>query len=176
MQKKIVAVGLLIVLVCSRLTNADATIDTLSLWDGETQVAGFGEPYAPYIGQSFVALDERITSLSFLLDGQDDVEDNEPDTTDFHLLITPLAPTGDRPDFDNILFESTSYSTTLDTGYELFTIDLDVAVQPGQSYMWVLDSFVTFDGEAGTAAIALTYKWFIRLKRTLFREWRGFSV
>ena len=157
MQGKLVAVGLVIVLAWSGLANADASIDTLSLWDGEKQLRGFGEPNTAYVGQSFVALDTRITSLSFMLDGLDDVENNEPDNTTFNVLITPLAPSGDLPDFDNILYESGPYSTTLETGYETFTLDLDIPVQPGQSYMWVLDAFVAFDGEAGTAAIAATF-------------------
>ncbi len=157
MQGKLLLVGLLIVLAWSGLANADATIDTLSLWDGETHVGAMGEPNTAYFGQSFVALDEQITSLSFLLDGLDDVENNQPDETTFNVLITPLSPSGDLPNFDSILYESGPYSTTLEAGYESFTIDLDVSVQPGQSYMWILDAFVAFDGEAGTAAIAATY-------------------
>ncbi len=157
MQGKLLSVGLLIVLAWSGLANADATIDTLSLWDGENEVRGLGEPNTAYFGQSFVAWGERITSLSFMLDGLDDVENNEPDNTTFNVLITPLAPSGDLPDFDNILYESGPYSTALETGYETFALDLDIPVQAGQGYMWVLDAFVAFDGEAGTAAIAATY-------------------
>ncbi len=143
--------------VCALPLQASIEIDTLSLWDGVKKVGGVGEPNSAYFGQSFVALDERATSLSFLLDGLDDVENGFTDSADFHVLITPLASSGDHPDFDSILFESETYSTTLDTGYELFTIDLDVQMQPGQSYMWVLDAFVAFDGERGAAAIAATY-------------------
>ncbi len=157
MQGKLVPVGLLIVLVCSGSANADATIDTLSLWDGENCVGALGEPHTAYFGQSFVALDSQLTSVSFLLDGLDDVENNQPDAADFHLLVTPLASTGDRPDLNTILFESVTYSTSLNSGFELFTIDIDIPVIPGQSYMWVLDAFVAFDGSPGTAAIATVY-------------------
>ena len=157
MQGKLVPVGLLIVLVCSGSANADATIDTLSLWDGEKVAGGFGEPHSAYLGQSFVALDLQLTSVSFLLDGLDDVENNQPDATDFHLLVTPLASTGDRPDLDTILFESETYSTSLESGFELFTIDINIPVIPGQSYVWVLDAFVAFDGSPGTAALATVY-------------------
>ena len=157
MQKKIVLVGLLIVLAWSAVVNADETINTLSLWDGEKQLGGFGEPNTAYVGQSFVALGERIEALSFLLDGRDDMGENQPGVTEFHVLITPLAATGDRPDFDNILFESSLYSTTLNTGWEAFDVNLDIPVQSGQRYMWVLDAFCSFDGEAGTAVLAASY-------------------
>ena len=157
MQGKLVPVGLLIVLLWSGLANADATIDTLSLWDGVNHVGALGEPHTAYFGQSFMALDSQLTSVSFVLDGLDDVENNQPDATDFHLLVTPLASTGDRPDLDTILFESETYSTSLESGFELFTIDINIPVTPGQSYVWVLDAFVAFDGSPGTAAIAAVY-------------------
>lgn len=156
-----------VTLVCALPLQASIEIDTLSLWDGTKNIGGFGEPHASYFGQSFVALDEQITSLSFLLDGTDDVENFEIDTADFHVLITPLAATADRPDFEEVLFESETYSTTLETGYELFTIEMDVAVVPGQSYMWVLDAFVANDGEKGNARLAINYDSYPD------GEWRG---
>jgi hypothetical protein len=132
---------------------ATVEIDTLATWDGASAVSSFGEPDTSYVGQSFVALDERITSVSFVLNGWDWA--GAPYPTEFHLLVTPLAPTGDRPDFDTILFESGDLSTTLNSDFELFEIEMNVSVSPGSSYMWILDALVLQDDDHGTAAVGL---------------------
>jgi len=130
-------------------------IDTLSSWDGWTCVPGaLGEPLAGYTGQSFLALGDQVDSISFMLDGQDDASSIANDATEFRLLLTPLAATGDRPDFDDVLFESRNLTTSLNSGFELFTVPIGISVVPGVSYMWVLDAFVLFDGEEGFSDIA----------------------
>jgi hypothetical protein len=132
---------------------ATVEIDTMASWDGATSVVGFGEPDTSYFGQSFVALDERIRSISFVLDGMD--WDGAPYPTEFHLLVTPLAPTNDRPDFDAILFESGDLSTTLGSDFEVFEVETNVSVSPGSRYMWILDALVLQDDEHGIARMGL---------------------
>lgn len=127
-------------------------IDTLSSWDGTADIRSFGEPDTAYFGQSFVALDSEINSVAFMLDGLD--WEGAPYPTEFHLLLAPLAQTRDRPDLDSILFESANLSTTLESGFELFEVQLNTSVVPGKDYVWIIDAFVLHDEQHGTAAIA----------------------
>jgi hypothetical protein len=143
--------AVLIVLAITGAAFGSSQIDTLSSWDGATQVTALGDLNTAYCGQSFTALDERINSIAFVLNGWDWA--GAPYPTRFHLLLTPLALTGDRPDFDNVLFETGDLSTTLNSGFELFEVSLNTAVLPGAHYIWVLDAFVLRDGLWDDAAV-----------------------
>jgi hypothetical protein len=133
--------------------GASITIDTLSSWDGSSAILSFGEPNVAYVGQTFRALDTELANIEVVLDGLDWV--GEPHSTSFHLLVAPLAPTNDRPDLNNILFESNPLATSLNQGYETFNVPLNVSVIPGETYMFVLDAFVAFDGLYSDAAIGV---------------------
>ncbi|MDD2385047.1 MAG: retention module-containing protein [Sulfurospirillaceae bacterium] len=139
--------------------NANATVtggeehtdlDTLS--NTNVHWSPFGETNTAYYAQSFVATDTDLSNVKFALAYQ-----YGGDNVEFRVLVTELIEdsTGLRP--GQILFESGDLSLPSDSSGDVpFSVDIDLSSEliVGHKYAIVFDSYVLFDGSAGTAEFA----------------------
>lgn len=126
-----------------------ATIATLG--QANSARATFGDSGANYYGQTFVAGDSYLKTLTFELNP---FSGRGYDATDFRLLIVEIDDAG-NPRPTNILFESETLSAP-QTGSTRFTVDINVALTKDTTYAWVLDAYTDRDGQLGLSSVDAT--------------------
>jgi MYXO-CTERM domain-containing protein len=146
-----------------------ATIENWGALSEMSFSSGFGEPTPvfspttnPYTGQTFTAPDGTLDSLRIALQGNAPGIGNEGPTV-FHVLITEIDGTDNGQDFHplttcdgapGVCFESVDLTVPLLGGQLEFLIPLGgLAVDPGQTYFFVLDAYVTRDGVGSSAGV-----------------------
>jgi hypothetical protein len=139
----------------SKPACAFEVVNNLSI---ESAVVRVGEPGPAYYAQSFKALANRLDEISVLL-----ASDLGPDAFDFNLLVTETAPRSSGGYYPtNVLFESPRLTLPFDPSvpydrlaFTRFDIPVGQFLQPGNTYMFIVDAFAGFDGVQGTAASVL---------------------
>lgn len=132
--------------------RASIKVDNLHV---ENAIVSFGEAAPPYFGQTFRAEGHFLREVTFLL-----ASASGPGDTHFRLLITEVSPIssgGVHP--TNVLFESSELSVPFDSTYPINSLDftefiVDVGSIPldvGETYAFMLDAFVAYDGVDGSA-------------------------
>jgi Ca2+-binding RTX toxin-like protein len=106
-----------------------------------------------YIGQTFKAMGDRLQSLDFLIDA------TGPTDTKYHLLITTVRTDVNGFHPDQVIKEIKGFTEApdADMGLHQVHVKLDgLDLVEGQTYAFILDSFVARDGNADTAAMGVT--------------------
>ena len=120
-----------------------------------TTLQPFGEPSGvtvPYYGQTFMAGGDHMQSLDFKINGYGVGE------TKYHLLITTVKnglPAGQfQP--DQVIKEIEGFTEPSDADHSLHQVHVNLKgldLVEGQTYAFILDSFVTRDGTSDSASV-----------------------
>jgi hypothetical protein len=139
-------------LLIAAIGPAASRADLLDNFPEATYVSSFGEPFSPYFAQTFVAPTGAIDALAIRFYGD---YDGAGEDAEFHLLITEVEGSGIAFHPTTIVYESGFLS--LDSSAPPFAtghIPLpDLVLVPGVTYAFVLDAFVTRDGDDGTIRV-----------------------
>lgn len=140
------------VLLVGALGPAASRADLIDNLPEATYISSFGEPFSPYFAQTFVAPAGAIDDLAIRFYGD---YDGAGEDAEFHLLITEVEGSGIDFHPTTIVYESGFLS--LDSSAPPFAtghIPLpDLVLVPGATYAFVLDAFVTRDGDDGTIRV-----------------------
>lgn len=112
-------------------------------------------PNTPYYAQTFKAGGYQLDSVEFLIDTA-----TGPDDTEYKVLIATTSFDGAELHPGTVLFESELMSEPFDVDHTLHHVTVDtgnVALTPGQTYIFILDAFDPADGVGSGAKVGVSY-------------------
>jgi Ca2+-binding RTX toxin-like protein len=120
--------------------------------DRSEQVASILVIDGIYTAQTFRAAGAQLDSLIFFMDGQTGA------ALAYRVLVTTVAFDGDEFHPGEVLFESGTLLESVAGGQHKVTIDTGkLALNPNQTYAFVIDAFADRDGQASQAQLSLSH-------------------
>lgn len=128
--------------------TAEAASTIIANLPSQDMIGTIGEPFAPYYAQTFEALSPgEASTLTIEL-----AHAEGPNAAKFRVLVTEVLGYGDNFHPTTVLFESPVQIIDVGSPVTQLSIPLlNLQLQPGSRYAFILDAFVTRDGSWGTA-------------------------
>ena len=150
-KTKSIYLALLAVLLSPMAANA-GVIETVSGWDGVSNITAFGENNSATYGQTFlVGSDDTLVAWTFYIN-----DSLDPDNVDFAFYVMDWDA-GTTRATGSVLYQSGAVSTTNNggaDGMEMFTFSTGgLSLTAGNDYIAFISATGLFDGSPGTSSV-----------------------